>query len=144
MPETRKVVINACHGGFGLSWAGMQALAAKKGLVASYFSLSPDIHRQVYGSKPLDPDDSFTHRVIGPRVVSAYGEMGDERTTGFLDANDLARDDADLVAVVEELGEAASSKLAHLEVVEIPADAKWHIEEYDGYEHVAEDHRTWP
>jgi len=27
--------------------------------------------------------------------------------------------------------------------VEIPDDVKWHIHEYDGLEHVAEDHRTW-
>jgi hypothetical protein len=25
----------------------------------------------------------------------------------------------------------------------VPADAKWHVHEYDGLEHVAEDHRTW-
>lgn len=145
MSDTRKVVISATYGGFGLSWAGMQALAARKGLVASYFSLSPDVHAKVYGGAPVDPDDTFTHRVIGPRAVSAYDEIGnDARAAGFLDARYLDRDDRDLVAVVEELGEAASSKLANLVIVEVPTDAQWHIAEYDGYEHVAEDHRTWP
>jgi hypothetical protein len=57
---------------------------------------------------------------------------------------DMLRNDPILVQVVEELGEEANDKYAHLAIVEIPDDVKWHIEEYDGREHVAEDHRTWP
>ncbi len=56
---------------------------------------------------------------------------------------DLKRDDPDLVAIVEELGEKASGRFAKLAVVEIPDDVEWGIEEYDGVEWVAEDHRTW-
>ena len=54
-----------------------------------------------------------------------------------------ARSNPDLVAVVEELGEEANGRFSSLAVVEVPDDAKWHIEEYDGFEHVAENHRTW-
>jgi hypothetical protein len=57
---------------------------------------------------------------------------------------EIARDDPDLVAVVRELGDAAGGKCAKLEIVEIPDGVKWQIEEYDGSEHVAEAHRTWP
>ena len=46
-----------------------------------------------------------------------------------------------LVQVVERLK--ASGGLAELVVIEVPDDVKWHIEEYDGNEWVAEDHRTW-
>jgi len=56
---------------------------------------------------------------------------------------DIPRDDADLVAIVEELGEKASNRLSALKVVEIPDDVQWTVEEYDGLEHVAEVHRTW-
>jgi hypothetical protein len=31
----------------------------------------------------------------------------------------------------------------NLGIAIVPDDVKWHIEEYDGSEHVAEDHRTW-
>ena len=55
----------------------------------------------------------------------------------------LERDDAELVKVIEELGNDANGKYASLKIVEIPDDVKWHIDEYDGREHVAEDHRTW-
>lgn len=47
-----------------------------------------------------------------------------------------------LVQVVEELGDRAGGPCACLKVVEIPADVKWTIEEYDGLEWVAEAHRT--
>lgn len=53
------------------------------------------------------------------------------------------RADPKLVAVVEELGPAASGALAKLQVIEVPDGVSWHIEEYDGREWVAEDHRTW-
>ena len=44
---------------------------------------------------------------------------------------------------VETLGDKASGNSARLRIVEIPDDVEWKIEEYDGYEHVAEVHRTW-
>jgi hypothetical protein len=56
---------------------------------------------------------------------------------------DLDREDPILVEVVEELGEASSSSLAKLKVVEVPEGIEYTIEEYDGLEHIAEVHRTW-
>ena len=53
------------------------------------------------------------------------------------------RDDHDLVAVVEELGEAANGQFSNLKVVEIPDGVQYTIEDYDGVEHIAEVHRTW-
>lgn len=56
---------------------------------------------------------------------------------------DIARDDPVLVEVVEALGDRANGGYADLEVVEIPDDVEWTIQEYDGNEWVAEVHRTW-
>lgn len=61
-------------------------------------------------------------------------------------ADELARDDEDLIAVVEALGDKANTTYSLLKVVEVPVWLRakgWHIEEYDGSEHIAEDHRTW-
>jgi len=44
---------------------------------------------------------------------------------------------------VEELGEKANGQCADLKIVEIPDDVEYEIEEYDGVEWVAENHRTW-
>jgi hypothetical protein len=56
---------------------------------------------------------------------------------------DLARDDPVLIQVVRELGTQANALVAKLKIVEIPATVEWQIEEYDGKEWVAEQHRTW-
>lgn len=48
-----------------------------------------------------------------------------------------------LVRVVEELGKGADGGYAELKIVEIPDDVKYEIDEYDGIEHIAENHRTW-
>ena len=55
----------------------------------------------------------------------------------------IERDDPDLVSVVEEIGEKSFGEYGKLKVVEIPDGVNWHIEQYGGMEHVAEDHRTW-
>ena len=56
---------------------------------------------------------------------------------------DIRRDDADLVAAVEGLGDKAGGDYTSLKVVEIPDDIVWFVKEYDGMEHIAEAHRTW-
>jgi hypothetical protein len=93
-PALRKIVVNRCYGGFGLSDEAIQAIKWSKGVEE-------------------------------------------------LEVWDLKRDDAALVAVVESLGEKANGRYSKLEVVSIPADVEWEIEEYDGSEWVSEKHRTW-
>ena len=93
----QKIVINTCHGGFGLS-------------------------------------DEATIR---------YAEIKKIEDVNTIWLYDICRDDPVLVQVVEELGEKSFNRYSKLCVVEIPEGVKWHIHEYDGMEHVAEDHRTW-
>lgn len=112
-----KVVINSDFGGFGLSDEAIREYALKKGMT---------LVEEKCGQF------SFTNFY--------NGEISDDNL--FLD-RDLDRSDADLVKIVETLGAAANGKYASLKVVEIPEDANWYIEEYDGREHVAERHRVW-
>ena len=55
----------------------------------------------------------------------------------------IKRDDAVLVDVIEEFGEKANTPFSNLEIVEIPDDIVWEISEYDGFESVEEQHRSW-
>ena len=55
----------------------------------------------------------------------------------------LKRDDKVIVAIVEEMGEAAWSPYAELKVVDIPDDVDWEIDDYDGVERVRERSREW-
>jgi len=89
----RKVVINSCYGGFGLS-------------------------KKAYEFLGLDWD-------------------------GYGHGTEVSRDDPKLLECIEELGPLANGSFADLEVIEIPEDVDWVIEEYDGSEWVAEAHRTW-
>ena len=86
---------------------------------------------------------------LSDEAIAMYRERkgiaADERATY---ADELARDDADLIAVVEALEpeKAGDDRYAELKVVEVPMwlhEKGWHIEEYDGLEHIAENHQTW-
>ena len=140
-----KVVINACHGGFGLSHKGILAYLEQSGqqvwaeanekysgLIPFTYYLVPPEHR-VQGTP-----DNWHDMTLEQRQAhnATYSE------TVFHD-RDLARDDPCLVQVVEQLGAVANGRHADLKVVEIPDDVNWYIEEYDGKEWVAERHQTW-
>lgn len=77
---------------------------------------------------------------LSPAGEARYRELsGSEKK--YLD--DIPRDDLHLIQVVEELGESASGGFADLVVIDVPDDVRWHVHEYDGYETVHEDHRSW-
>jgi hypothetical protein len=86
---------------------------------------------------------------LSAEAIAMYRERkgitADERATY---TDELARDDADLIAVVEALGPEKAGDVHYtlLKVVEVPMwlrEKGWYIEEYDGWEHIAEDHQTW-
>jgi len=57
--------------------------------------------------------------------------------------DEIQRHDARLIQVVEQLGVSANGNYAELKVIEIPDNINYIVCEYDGLEHVAEEHRTW-
>lgn len=61
---------------------------------------------------------------------------------------DVRRDDPVLIEIVEKMGlDKASGSFAKLAIIEIPDDVPvdgWTVQDYDGVEWVAENHRTWP
>jgi hypothetical protein len=116
---TQHIVINRCHGGFGLSWDAQIAYLDRAGIA---YTLVDRVSR----------DD--TQR-FGQEIKLVSGDTWYDRQ--------IERDDPVLVALVREMGEAVNSEFANLRVVKVPGDVEWEIEEYDGLEWVAEQHRTW-
>jgi hypothetical protein len=110
----KKIVINRCHGGFGLSHAA----------ILRYF--------EIEGSKleVTSHENSFAEHTYK------------KNDKDFWDWQ-LQRDDSILVQVVEEMGKVANDSYSDLAIVEIPDDVQWVIEEYDGAEWVSEVHRKW-
>jgi hypothetical protein len=115
----REIVINACHGGFGLSREA-ELLYLKRSLID-------------YTTE--DRDSRYDTERYGPRILVGGSD--------WRSRVDIRRDDPVLVSVVRELGNKANGDFAELKIVEIPASVDWQIEEYDGREWVAEVHQTW-
>lgn len=134
-----KVVINSCHGGFGLSpLAIMEYLKRKEkechfyngGLSKKYKRIEniSDIGGLLFSVSTKDVGKNAAWEDIKPHYFSYYG---------------IDRTDKDLISVVEELGEKANGECARLSIVEIPDGIEWEISEYDGIETVEEKHRSW-
>ena len=119
-----KVAINRCFGGFGISDEAFEKLLERKGIAFEKFSAKYQMRGNEFD----------------------YYKAGIEYSNDtYLTPYDFYEDrsDPDLIAVIEEMGKDSWSWAAELAIVEVPDDAKWHIHEYDGLEHVAENHRTW-
>jgi len=115
-----KIAINTRHGGFGLSNLAFEKLLKRKSIAFEKSS-----------------DNIFFHYYDA-------GHLGDENH--YLSPWEFFsnRADADLIAIIEELGsEQASGELASLKIVQIPNNVEWEIHDYDGREYVAEKHRKW-
>lgn len=102
-----EIVINVCHGGFGLSDEAVEL----------YFTRTGQTFTKNQGIYYVN-DEYFSERLI-------------------------SRDDPVLIGIVKELGEDSFGRFAELKIVQIPADVQWQIDEYDGLEWVAEQHRCW-
>jgi hypothetical protein len=156
-----KVVINNCYGGFSLSHKAIMRYAELKGLTLYPFvnRLSKEVYEKVYGRTPtledaLENKMTFVSYAFAPEeevrkveeeesekpvVVGRY----EKTNTLYFSDRDIKRDDPLLIQVVKELKKKANGDFAKLKVVNIPDGVEWEIEEYDGWEHIAEKHRTW-
>jgi len=142
VPQTRKVVINTCYGGFGLSHKAIMEYYKRKGITAyAFVDARDDGHCDFTHFKPYTNQE---HPFIIHYASKPLNEDGTYDQTAYLaQGRELQRDDPDIIAIVEKMGKKSWGQHAELSIVEIPADVEWEIEEYDGAEHIAETHRTW-
>lgn len=131
----KKIVYNACYGGFGLS----------KEAVQRYFEIK---NQQVWieHDKKFRSLDMFTVWLTPPEERLAenkdfYSMSMDERIAHNKAYSEqtwyygsISRHDPVLVQVVEELGEKANGRYANLQIAEV--DGPYRIDEYDGFESV--------
>ena len=116
----RHIVINNCHGGFGISLKAQIAYLERAGIA---YTLNDRESR--------DDTERF-----GQEIKLANGD-------DWYDRYDIKRDDPILVGLVREMGSAVNNRFSDLKIVKIPGDVEWTIEEYDGAEWVSEKHRIW-
>ena len=120
-----KVVINDCHGGFGLSNEAFEELIKLGWTVTDYGKDGEvtDKEADIIKSK----NDSFEKYYLN----------------NWSEDDPKFRTNKDLIAVVEKLGKKVNWTCSDLKVIEIPDDVDFVIQEYDGAEWAAEKHRTW-
>lgn len=136
-----KIVINVCFGGFGLSHEAMLRYAEIKGV-----TLYPEQDKwgnYTYWTVPADQRPKDVEGMWHAMSLAERKAHNEAYSKAHIYDRDFARNDLTLVRVVEEMGDRAAGRHAKLKVVEVPDDAQWEIDEYDGNEHVAEKHRTW-
>ena len=108
--KMKKIVLNGCFGGFSLSKEGTLAILERKGI----------------GVVKVE-EDRYGYFTI-------HASNGEEY---YSHSFDDIRDDEDLVAVVEELGEKANGSCASLYIDEYDEENfDYYIDEYDGSENL--------
>ena len=117
-----KIVLNKCYGGFGLSDKAHDRLIELGVKYYESFDDLPKNNKELYVVK---------------RASYGFGKY----YSNFSDTNN--RSNELLIQVVEELGEEASGRFGELEIIEIPDDVIWEIDDYDGIETLHEIHRSW-
>jgi hypothetical protein len=137
-----KVVINKCFGGFGVSRAAAEFMAARGNKLAAEEVAEHDATLAAFAHYKRHGEPLAGRTESEPRFFDINIKYGSEPEF-YGHMSDLERTDPDLVAAVEALGKAADGRHARLVVVEIPDGTEYEISEYDGNEHIAEKHRTW-
>ena len=128
-----KIILNKCFGGFDVSNEAYKLYAKKKNLNLYLYSSEYIDHQFIY-KKVNDTNNylfkSFFIKDIGNNVSISNEDY--KKYCLYLDSE--YRQDTTLIEVIEELGEKASGRFGDLEVVEIPDNYYYKIDEYDGLE----------
>lgn len=133
-----KIVVNRCFGGFSLSAEATKEYYKRKGKECYFFNDDYETRQMI----PIDIEEAdFFYSVYSVPNPNDYKK--EEFRDIYLTNRPEDRTDPDLIAVVELLGEEANGSCAELAVVEIPDGVDYEIQEYDGWETIHEQHRSW-
>lgn len=132
-----KIILNKCFGGFGVSGAGLDLYAQKKGIILCPYRTIKGVEGVLTRGNLMNYDYCFT-KDLGERLCLAQADWD---ALFLLDASH--RQDETLIEVVEELGEKASGFYAKLKIVDIPDDLDYVIEDYDGFETLHQRVQIW-
>ena len=122
-----KIVLNKCYGGFRLSEEAYEWLIKNKNWeVTSYQGNGyKNPNAKLVRNPEYKKGSDFHHKYYA--VIP----------------EDSIRISQDVIECIETLGDKASSRLSKLKIVDIPDDAEWVIDEYDGIESVHQKHEVW-
>ena len=136
----KKVILNKCFGGFGVSKEAYELYAKKKGI--SIFRYTQEDSRNkiyIYANDDNTSLNFYFTKDFGNNVYISSEDF--KKYNLFLDED--FRDDKTLIEVIEELGEKANSMYSDLKIAEIPDDLDYVIDNYDGIETLHQKVKEW-
>lgn len=145
----KRIAINTCFGGFGLSRKAYEQLIEWGVPVRKYVEQERDPDTHLYLAQPLNDGEVIFDRELTPEGEDGLNDLywkykGTRGSQRYWDSWTREHRDHPLVLrVIQELGKAADGPHAKLKIVEIPDDVEYTISEYDGVEHIAEVHQVW-
>lgn len=138
-----KIAINKCFGGFDLSLVAQKMYCEKKGL--GFFPYEQIKYSFKDGKNEYEHVSDLNKDGMGVHISNSFlGEKCEKiPRDSYWYYGDIDRTDKDLIETVEALGTSASGRLGNIQIVNIPDDIVWEIDDYDGVETVHEVHRSW-
>jgi len=128
--ETHKILINACFGGFSVSYKALQLYYQRKYNQKLYFYKSINWDGDYVRCKLEEAESAFT-----ADLGEHYNKYEENHSDTYVSKYSFDRTDPVLIEIVEELGKEANGPYADLKVVTIKGN-KYRINEYDGYESI--------
>jgi hypothetical protein len=136
----KKVILNKCFGGFGLSKDAYELYAKKKGISVFRYT-QENLKKEIY---TYATDDNRTFDFYFTKDFGDNVYISDEDFKKyFLKLDEKFREDKTLIEVVEELGEKANVFYSNLKIAEIPDDLDYVIDNYDGIETLHQKVKEW-
>lgn len=136
----KKVILNKCFGGFGVSKEAYELYAKKKGIDVFHYT-QKNLKNEIY-TYATDDNRSFDFHFTKDFGDNVYISNEDFKKY-FLNLDENFREDKTLIEVVEELGEKANTFYSNLKIVEIPDDLDYVIDNYDGIETLHQKVQEW-
>jgi len=135
-----KVAINTCYGGFSFSEKFYEKLIEYGVPVKKFVEQVIDPETRQYLPEPLNDGEVLFDRTLSSDesdiMIKMCGKywgswVGDDRSHPLM------------LKIIEELGEDANGQHSKIEIIEIPDDVEYTIDDYDGMESIHENHRMW-
>lgn len=141
----KKIAINRCWGGFGLSPIATQLYLKKLGKKCFFYKQTKYAHQGKEEHTKVSLEEAEKENFVSV-YTKDIGKTFEKHIDKYYWYNNFyeKRDDKLLIEVIEEVGaKKASQKLGNIRIVEIPDDIEYEIDDYDGMESVHEKHRVF-
>ena len=137
-----KIVYSPRYGGFSLSHEAIMRYAEIKGIKLYPVTRDENLGLVTYWTVPPAEQEVLEESERNFYAMSQESRI--ENVVAWrrsvLNNRDIPRTDPALVQVVEELGEKANGRFAHLVIRELPEGTRYRIDEYDGNESIENEH----